>query len=52
MTPKEKAKILVDKMNGFTFHDCKQNALICVDEILSWNKTLFWEEVKQEIQNL
>ena len=30
----------------------KQSALIAVDEILSWNQTLFWENVKLEIEKL
>jgi len=34
MTHKEKASKIVNKMNGFTFDDCKRNALICVDEIV------------------
>ena len=33
-------------------YDAKQCALIAVDEILSWNQTKFWEDVKQEILNL
>ena len=67
MTPKEKAKELVDKFmeysdaadeHGFA----KQCALIAVDEIMDaidWhgfetpNKEIeYWEEVKQEIQKL
>lgn len=46
MTPKEKARQLVDKMSGFTLEDCKFSALVCVDELIestfskqkSWNK--------------
>lgn len=58
MTPKEKAKELVDK---FSWIDCssdaKQCALICVDEILETYidldpKLNYWEEVKQEINKM
>jgi hypothetical protein len=52
MTPKEKAKELFDKMYGVTDYQAKQSALIAVDEILSWNQTKFWEDVKQEIEKL
>ena len=66
MTPKEKAKELVEKMLGDNNHYLNQNieidkliakqcALICVEEIL---KTFleddltksYWEEVKQELK--
>ena len=60
MTPKEKAKELVDR---FRIGDrnmkskAKQCALICVDEIQGTfkggeNEILYWEEVKQEIIEL
>jgi hypothetical protein len=65
MTPKEKAKELVDKFmphsNGNSNNnEAKQCALIAVDEILNNNKILFedvlndqyWQEVKQEIELL
>jgi hypothetical protein len=65
MTPKEKAKELVDKMYVGFVHDlysykAKQCALIAVDEIMKldevWyqgSKTYeFYEEVKQEIEKL
>ena len=64
MTPQEKAKELVDKMyatqgpeNGITEHEAKQCALIAVDEIIKngFNPQLqynYWQEVKQEIENL
>lgn len=77
MTPKEKAKELVDKfyqrfplkMNVITtrgdlsweydsWNEAKQCALIAVDEILGqfiWRPSdglSYWEEVKQEIENL
>lgn len=32
--------------------DTQQMALVAVNEILSWNQTKFWEDVKQEIENL
>jgi hypothetical protein len=34
ITPKKKASFLVDKMSGFTYDDCKINAIFLVDEIL------------------
>jgi hypothetical protein len=66
MEPKEKAKELVDKMMYHLNYNCqptlsemvaKQCALIAVDEILSvvWYVPIdieYWQEVKQEIENL
>lgn len=68
MTPKEKAKELVDKfMNLYEGiqlglakkHWAKQSALIAVDEIISsmnWQYILngldYWLQVKQEIEKL
>jgi hypothetical protein len=68
MTPKEKARELVDKFNNYSriypsltygidgefnlVNDSNKCALIAVEEILSWNQTKFWEDVKQEIENL
>ena len=60
MTPKEKAKELLEKMlNGFQFntddYTAKQCALIAVDEILEecrLEKDWYWQEVKQEIERL
>lgn len=67
MTPKEKAKELIDKYNFIyiphytSIHEVKQCALICVDEILLHEKTAhsvldkssdYWQEVKEEIQKL
>ena len=70
LTPKEKAKELVEKFAKYSWHDetgfkdgsDKECALIAVDEILNaidWhqfeapNKQLeYWEQVKQEINNL
>ena len=68
MTPKEKAKELVDRFKKLdtTFdgvdvlcHEAKQCALICVDEILKThpNSNFMpiineWNEVKKEIQKL
>ena len=65
MTPREKAKDLVEKMfnqsttNAFP---AKQCAIIAVDEIVNSvvvtnlsvaeNQFLFWEQVKQEINKL
>lgn len=68
MTPKEKAKELVNKMYITNLHfsllhaTAKECALIAVDEILDilenkldfkmLKSMTFWEEVKQEIENL
>jgi hypothetical protein len=70
MTPKDKAKELVDKMwnideryGSIGFHEAKQCALICVDEICEAikpirygldyiNKRDDWDEVKEEIKKL
>ena len=67
MTPKEKAKELVDKYTQYVteineYEYAKKCALIAVDEILSmgimsdsgdWNMAKFyWQEVKQEIERL
>ncbi len=61
MTPKEKAKELVEKMAIYHWTDvcdyegAKQCALIAVDEIIDLVKHIdvdsedYWEEVKQEI---
>ena len=64
MKPKEKAQELKYKMENFTIYP-KRCALIAVDEIIDvlWNTLLFetdrdyeikeyWQEVKQEIENL
>jgi acid phosphatase class B len=62
MTPKEKAKELVDKFINsnnmiFLIEGAKECALIAVDEILLINKLQdiesqkYWQEVKQEIEN-
>lgn len=64
MTPKEKAKELVDKYINDVYlfkFSAKKCALIAVDEILNAKSFLiamplsdvkYWNEVKQEIQNL
>ena len=62
MTPKEKARELVDKMSFETHkYNAKHCALIAVDELIdeqtSWqngqvNPILYWQEVKKEIINL
>jgi hypothetical protein len=65
MTPKDKALELVQKYfkanhQPYGFKDAKQCALIAVDEILDMVKhtpiefieTDYWQEVKQEIENL
>ncbi len=64
MTPKEKAKELVDRFDEFTTHhtwrDKNNNAIECaliaVDEILKVLHTniedRYWQQVKQEISQL
>ena len=62
VTPKEKAKELVDKFDGVGLQQRNEAiacALICVDEILSnkmffsdWGTVYFWQSVKTEIQKL
>jgi predicted SPOUT superfamily RNA methylase MTH1 len=67
MTAKDKAKELVDKYWNYSpgtlfFEDAKECALIAVDEMINYlldsdwalinNKAKYWQEVKQEIQNL
>ena len=68
MAPKEKAKDLVFKydflqavIEGFSFYDAKQCALIAVDEILDDGnasspfeeyRIMYWQEVKREIELL
>jgi predicted proteasome-type protease len=61
MTPKEKAKELVDRFwysLSITLEQAKQCALIAVDEILKLHKKValetlkFYQQVKQEIQAL
>ena len=65
MTPKEKAEELVDKFKYESKHylmlDAEKCALIAVDEILKSRPAItdsqieyqnYWQEVKQEIENL
>jgi len=65
MTPKEKAKELINKYNFLNYktdlsiHEKKQCALIVVDEILkthsviiSYHSEIYWQEVKQEIKKI
>ena len=72
MTPKEKAKELFDKYATYAVmwtggaevekQNCKQCALIAVDEIIEQNNIWikhtgkgtnnYWQEVKAEIENL
>ena len=68
MTPKEKAEELIKKYSNLTItshivyfaqveHFAKQCALIAVDEVMQktlWDKgeQKYWQEVKQEIENL
>jgi hypothetical protein len=61
--PKDKAKELVNKMTGFTFDDCKYNALIAVELVLEelhfsdtdYNligRIDYYSKVKQKIEKL
>ena len=64
MTPKEKAEELVNKFSDLEDGEmyigkAKQCALIAVDEIITFGNQLgirepmmFWEQVKQELDNL
>ena len=59
MTPKEKAKELVDKMwvyslpnaNG-SWNNAKRCALIAVDELIKETGKRYWYDVKTEIEKL
>ena len=60
MSPKDKARELVDKMYGFDYLECKLNALTCCNEmqdfITKYNNPFedfkYWDEVKNEIEKL
>lgn len=60
MTPKEKAKDLIEKYDALDYgrfcHDSKECVLITVNEILNTlfqdHKIDYWKEVKQEIEKL
>lgn len=72
MSPKVKAQVLYNTYIDYTFghFNCKQCALIAVDEIIKINwyhseptcfddlanehkeKSIYWNEVKQELENL
>jgi hypothetical protein len=63
MTPKEKAKELIDKFNVVGLQqraEAYQCAVIAVDEIIEWssqwsglhNEISYWQEVKKEIEKL
>jgi hypothetical protein len=62
MTPQEKAKELIRQFYSVGAVECKQCALIAVDEILLIKKEIWddfhseyfdwWKEVKQEIEKL
>lgn len=62
MTPREKAQSLIDSMAGFALDDCIRNAKIVCDEVLeelmffdtlyASQQNKFWNEVKQEINNI
>jgi hypothetical protein len=55
MIPEEKAKWILNslKEHGLTHEQAKKCAIIAVDEIIGctdWPYTLFYEDVKQEIE--
>ena len=57
MTPKEKAKELVDKYDSILTYKSKQCALVAVDEVrdnlpLISDIQQYWIEVEQEIEKL
>jgi hypothetical protein len=61
MTPKEKAKELIDKMYGVTDYQAKQSALVAIEfarEFITGNlteafdKTMYLFEIKTEIEKL
>lgn len=69
MTPKEKSEELVRKYytfglnnpaQSFSWYECKECALIAVDEILNHKNNFiqtqfqftYWQEIKQEIEKL
>lgn len=67
MNPKEKAEQLVMNFGNIDKDDCKNSALICVDEIIQAEINLtselldgyrdetslnYWKEVKSEIEKL
>jgi hypothetical protein len=55
MTPKEKAKELVEKMYGVTDYQAKRSALIAVDLVILncyEEDEYYWKEVKEELQKL
>ena len=55
MIPKDKAKSIIEQFLSFglTAEQAKKCALVAIDEIIcstDWPYTLFYEDVKQEIQ--
>ena len=59
MTEKEKAKDLVFQydflqavIEGFSFYDAKQCALIAVNELIKETGSKYWYNVKQELEKL
>lgn len=52
MTPQEKAKELISKFYSIGAIECKQCALIVVDELIEETDYYFWTEVKKEIEKL
>jgi hypothetical protein len=59
VTPQEKAKDLIRQFYSVGAMECKQCALIAVNEILSnplffpdYGELYFWQQVKKEIEKL
>jgi hypothetical protein len=54
MKPKEKAKDLIRKFYSIGANECKQCAIITVDEIINQYRdgSEYWEQVKQEIKKI
>lgn len=59
MTEKEKAEDLVFQydflqavIEGFSFYDAKECALIAVDELIKETGSKYWYNVKQELEKL
>jgi len=59
MTEKEKAEDLVFQydflqavIEGFSFYDAKQCALIAVNELIKETGSKYWYNVKQELEKL
>ena len=52
MTAQDKAKEIIRKFYLIGVIECKQCALIVVDELIEETDYYFWKEVKKEIEKL